>query len=44
MQAALIARDGDRLSTLMEPHYLNGLAVMRAAMETAADTDAEREA
>jgi len=39
MQAALVARDGNRLSTLMEPHYLNGLAVMRAAMETAADPD-----
>jgi DNA-binding GntR family transcriptional regulator len=31
MQAALIARDGERLGALMEPHYLNGLAVMRAA-------------
>jgi len=37
MQAALLVRDGDRLGALMEPHYLNGLAVMRAAMpETAA--------
>jgi DNA-binding GntR family transcriptional regulator len=33
MQSALLARDGDRLSALMEPHYLNGLAVMRAAKD-----------
>jgi DNA-binding GntR family transcriptional regulator len=31
MQAALTARDGTRLGALMEPHYLNGLAVMRSA-------------
>jgi DNA-binding GntR family transcriptional regulator len=35
MQAALLARDGVRLGALMEPHYLNGLAVMRAALQTA---------
>ena len=29
MQAALLARDGARLGARMEPHYLNGLAVMR---------------
>jgi DNA-binding GntR family transcriptional regulator len=31
MMAALKARDGEALGALMEPHYLNGLAVIRAA-------------
>jgi DNA-binding GntR family transcriptional regulator len=31
MLEALTARDGDRLGALMEPHYLNGLQVIRAA-------------
>jgi DNA-binding GntR family transcriptional regulator len=31
MQAALVARDSAQLGALMEPHYLNGLAVIRAA-------------
>ena len=44
MQAALVARDGSRLSMLMEPHYLNGLAVMRAAGGMVAGTDPEKAA
>ncbi len=36
MLAALTARDGDRLGALMEPHYLNGLHVIRAAAESRA--------
>ncbi|HEX2555637.1 MAG TPA: GntR family transcriptional regulator [Microvirga sp.] len=35
MLAALTARDGARLSALMEPHYLNGLTVIKAAAERA---------
>jgi hypothetical protein len=37
MQAALVARDGNRLSALLEPHHLNGLAAMRAAMQSVED-------
>ncbi len=33
MLAALTARDGERFGALMEPHYLNGLQVIRAAAE-----------
>jgi DNA-binding GntR family transcriptional regulator len=33
MLTALTARDGERLGALMEPHYLNGLQVIRAAAE-----------
>jgi DNA-binding GntR family transcriptional regulator len=31
MMAALRVRDGEALGALMEPHYLNGLAVIKAA-------------
>ena len=37
MQAALAARDGERLSGLLEPHHLNGLAAMRAALQSGQD-------
>jgi DNA-binding GntR family transcriptional regulator len=42
MQAALVARDGGRLSGLLEPHHLNGLAAMRAAMKPGRDGTEER--